>query len=891
MRSPQAKNYKRGEQGFTLPFAVILCLIFTTLLISVYYFLSINTNSAVKNTNKLQAMYLAESGNNRALSRLNVKSLPDIEMGDLSEEEDEEDEDFDEEEDFDEFFEGDEDADETGGDDEDLSLNEEDEEFLSKIPRYINFYHKEPFYVNIDSGQRITEAQYHIMVQQQQQRLQKLRENNPDDVQERQEIPIQELYFPLPEVNVQKIGSIDIEKGVHIKPGFKIVIAEKSPIKLKQANIVDEYFNYVPEYEENIPKPVLRGISPNYAYPGDYIDIRIEGDNIENIMPQTSSSDIVIMEYSQGLLSVDINEKAKPGRYNIKIGPSKIDFFIVPASTSGVYPAIADVRLEKERDGNQQFIKMYSKDSLERVKIIGQDLSDGKEPPIIVVDGMGITVDIVSHKSTEIVCNIKTNKAIAGSHYLVVYTKGGNSSSWIFNVEKTPADIEIDPFTGSYSTVLTLLEVNSLSNLPLKSVIESSPSGRPQNTGNDKTRPNSGTNPTNSGRPGSNSAQGGKKNFDLLRSDMETVWKLETIATVNKISYKETQIVRRSAPRAEAALITNSTISFGQSSLIISGLLQAQTTLEESSSTGDTVIRVVGTDPNQALFAGRNDENRPPLIPKGSAVIENLGLGLDPNTPKGQGFTPGSIVAINSSRRGGQEYSDYSILKAMGGNTVTVSEPGFKNSHFLGDELVQFIPAVICPEELNERDTQRNLDPPGSFINLPGKTGFDYVFRTRLERMSNWSNSKTTNTSVPNDIKLDYEGYFGLNIIEGVPDYTGANALYGQGALIIDTTLDGQNPAGGTVTIGGSSKLPSLFDGLIYIFGNLQITGPADIRGAVIVQSPIDNSYIRVGGSGNITYDLDSIHKAILHLPFTTEINSRVMEVSKGQDELLKGGK
>lgn len=886
--SNQAKKYRRDEQGFTLAFAVVLCLIFATLLASVYYFLGLNTKHASKGITKLQTMYLAESGNNRALSRLNVKSLPEITTGLVTA--DEEDAEADESSDFfdEEAEDDDEDLTNVG---DDLSMDDEDEEFLSKIPRYINFYHKNPFYVNIDSGQRITEAQYYSMIQDQQLRLKKIREesNDPNDVNGRQEIPIQELYFPLPEVNVQKIGSIPIEKGVHLKPGFRLVLAEKSPIKLKQENIVDEYFNYIPAYVETRAKPVLRGISPNYAYPGEYIDIRVDGDNIENIIPEISSADIVMMDASEGLLSVDIKDKIKPGRYTIKIGPAKAEFYIVPPSTTGYAPSISDIRLTEERDGNPQFIKMFSKDTLEGVRIIGQDLSDGKDPPVIVVDGIGITIDVVSHKPDEIVCNIKTEKAIPGSHYLVVYTKGGSSNSWIFNVEKTPADIEIDPFTGTYSTVLTLLEVNSLSNLPLKSVVESSPSGRPQKTGTDKSRPNSGTQGTN--RPGAPQNPNGKRNFDLLRSDMETVWKLETIATVNRMSYKETQIVRRSAPRAGAAITTNTGLTFGQTSLVVSGATQALTNLVESSSSGDTTIEVTGVDPAQALFAGRDDNKRPPLMPTGAAVIENLGLGIDPNTPKGKGFTPGSIIAINSSRRGGQEYSDYSILKATGGNTLTVKSPGFQNSHFLGDEVIQFIPSVITPDELNERDAQRGLDPPGSFINLTGKTAFDYVFRTRLDRMSNWSNAKTTSTSVPNDIKLDYEGYFGLNIIEGVPDYTGGNALYGQGALIIDTTLDGQDPTGGTVSIGGSSKLPSLFDGLIYIIGNLQITGPTEIRGAIIVQSPIDGSSIRLGGSGTITYDLDSIHKAILHLPFTTQINSRVMEASKGEDEILKKDK
>jgi len=157
--------------------------------------------------------------------------------------------------------------------------------------------------------------------------------------------------------------------------------------------------------------------------------------------------------------------------------------------------------------------------------------------------------------------------------------------------------------------------------------------------------------------------------------------------------------------------------------------------------------------------------------------------------------------------------------------------------------------------------------------------------------MSNWSNAKTTDTKVPNNLIRDYEGYLGLSIIEGVPSYSGSNALYGQGTLIIDTTLGGRNPAGSTVTISGSGKLPSIYDGLIYIIGNVQITGATEIAGAIIVNSPNDKSTIRISGSGNISYSPNSVKKAILHLPFCEEPRTRILEKSRGQQEILEGFK
>ena len=127
-----------------------------------------------------------------------------------------------------------------------------------------------------------------------------------------------------------------------------------------------------------------------------------------------------------------------------------------------------------------------------------------------------------------------------------------------------------------------------------------------------------------------------------------------------------------------------------------------------------------------------------------------------------------------------------------------------------------------------------------------------------------------------------------MTIISGTPSYTGSNSLYGQGLLIIDTTKQGTNPSGSTVTLGGSSKLPSMFEGVIYIIGSLNINGPVEITGSVIVNSPRDNSILRIGGTGNISYNLASIRKAIVHMPFTDDLRTRIIEPVSGQEEILK---
>lgn len=891
MSLAENKNPKRDEQGFTLSFAVILCIVFVGLLYTIFYFLKINIRESDAAIFREKAIYLAESGNNRAMARLNVKTLPDIEGLNLDDgggdEEEEDDEEL-----FDEEFFGEDDfgEEEDDFDEEELDelFDEDDKTFLTKIPRYINFYLKEPFYVNIDTGSVITEQAYLALVAQQQARI----ETNKQQAQadgitdyKPDEILIEELYFPLPEVNVSKIGTIPIKKGVHLKPGFKITLAEKVPIQIKQDSIVNEYYNFVPEFEFKPEKAVLSSISPNYARPGDYLDIYFKGDNFDDgSQPVFSSADIAILEYSSGTVSIGISEKAKPGRVEMKLGANKTNFFIVPVETQDPTAIIKEVLLPKPIDGERQFIKIGSKDLVSGVKITGENLSIKGQPPVIVPDDGNIIIDIVSYKQNELVISIETKKASPGIHYFSIFTEGGQSSSWAFNVEQNieTAD-DHNPDIGSYSTVATLLEVVSLANLPIRSFIEASSSGRP----GDGTEEATGTGATNKSRPGEEkgNAKKGRRTFDLLKSDLELVWQIETIATVNKKSFKETRIVRRSVPRAEAALITNSEMSFSQSSIIFEGFLEALTLLKDPSSAGDKEIFVEGEDPDKSIFEGRDDT--PELLPTGSAVVEDFFLTNRGQSPSAKGFKKGGIVTVVGSTNKGS-FSDYGFVESTGPESITIKDPGFLESHFSGDEVIQFTPAIITPERVREKDAERNIDPPGAVAFIPGKENFEYIFRTKLEKLASWGGGFTTNTKVPDDFDEVYEGYFGMTIISGTPSYTGSNSLYGQGLLIIDTTKGGVNPSGSTVTLGGSSKLPSMFEGVIYIIGELNISGPLELTGSIIVNSPRDNTTIRVSGSGNVSYNLESIKKAIIHIPFTDDLRTRIIEPVSGQSEILE---
>ena len=65
-----------------------------------------------------------------------------------------------------------------------------------------------------------------------------------------------------------------------------------------------------------------------------------------------------------------------------------------------------------------------------------------------------------------------------------------------------------------------------------------------------------------------------------MNSDLETVWLLESIATVNGFTYKESAIVRRTVPNIAAPLITNTEVRFGSKEFKVKGAEEAKAELE-----------------------------------------------------------------------------------------------------------------------------------------------------------------------------------------------------------------------------------------------------------------------------------------------------------------------
>jgi hypothetical protein len=862
-----------------LPFAVVLCLIFSSLLTSVLYFLDFNTQESHRNIHTLQAKYLAEAANARAVARLNVKTLPTVfktqeqmekeaQLADINNEEEWSDEDWDEwdyneEEDW-------------SADDEEVQESDFNDLDLTQVPRYINFYLLNPYYINIDKGDTIGAAQYMAMVMQERLALEKAKAAG---IEVGDQLLVEELYFPLPEVNVQRIGRIPVPKGMHIKPGFQVVLADHIPVMIRQNDIREEYLSVIPSLGFDSTRPILKAIHPNYGEQGQQVDIRFDGQNIEQFKPIFSTLDIQILERGSMDITAQVADDLAPGRYKLRVGSQAAHFYVVPSYQSNLSPQMIDVVVppDLQEDYGQQFARMKSSDEVKGLVIEGTGLGDASNSPIIVPDIDAIDIEVVSYTDTKVVFNIKTRGAEPGLHSFTLFNKGGQTNTWNFTIEPKNEAAGKDPGIGSYSTVVTLLYVKSHSNIPLDST-NLGGGGRPDEAKS-----------ADDGRP-ANNPKGGQgtgtarfqRNFDLLKSDMETVWKVETTATVAGQSYKETQIIRRELPRVHAALTTNSRVSFGTSDIQIRGYQEAVATLFEAVASGDEELLI--EDPR----SGTNGFNLPnanqPAIPTGNAVVEDIWFKGRDASPGGKGFKAGHIVAVIPAG-GKSKFSDYAIIDSIGAKQIFVKQPAFEESHYENDEIVQFIPSVITPFGISEQDSERFLQPLGSHISVPGKTGLNYVMGTPLKSLADWTEGISTRTTVPSGVYDDYEGYIGMNIIEGTPSYDGGNALTGQGLLVIDTTLGGLNPSGGLVHIGGGSSHPSQFDGVIYVIGDLHISGNVEISGAVIVQPLTPYSELSISGHGHIAYNPSAITKALIGMPFTRARSARKMEKSNSSEE------
>ncbi len=869
----------RQEAGFTLPFALVLCLVFSSLLTSVLYFLDLNSQDSNRNIYRLQAKYLAEAANARAIARLNVKTLPTVFKKPEQIEQESDLENFEEwtDEDWEEWDYQESNFDEEG-EEQESDFNDLD---LAQVARYINFYQVDPYYINIDTGEIISSAQYTAMVLQQRLAIETAKAAGLDA---KNQLLIEELYFALPEVNVQRIGRIPLPKGMHVKPGFQVVLADQIPVTIRQNDIREEYLNVVPSYGLDSKRPYLRSISPNYAEAGQDVDIRIDGDNLEQFKPIFNVAEIQVTERSSRDISAQISDEIVPGRYKLRLGSQSAYFYVVPAYASRLAPQIKDIVVPQElqADYGQQFARLKSSDEIQGLRMEGNAFGDINNTPILVPDSDAIDVEIVSYTDTEVIFNIKTRAAEPGLHSITLFNKGGQTSAWSFSVDLKDQSETKDLGIGTYSTVITLLYVKSHSNIPLD--------GRGSGGGKVEEAKSK-----DDGRPSDQSGSSGdasryQHSFDLLKSDMETVWKVETIATVAGHSYKETQIMRRELPRVHAALTNNARISFGTSDIQIRGFQEALGTLFEPSSSGDLEIVIEDPRPENSAFNLPGDTSAPPM-PSGAAIIEDLWFKTRDTSPSGRGFKPDHIVAIVPAGAK-SKFSDYAIVDQVGAKEIFVKYPGFEEPHYINDEIIQFIPSIISPYGLSEQDADRFLVPASSHISVLAKTRLDYVLATPLKTLGEWTGAISTETQVPDGIYQDYQGYLGLHIIYGTPSYDGANALAGQGLLVIDTTQGGLNPAGGLVRIGGGTSKPSQFDGVIYVIGDLEISGNVEINGAIVVDPTGPNSEMNISGHGNIAYSRGSITKALLGIPFTRAKSSIKLEkYSSSQEEFLKAYK
>lgn len=860
---------RRLDQGFTLSYALFVAIAFAALFSVLYYFGKKNLEFSVQSQKSMQAKYLAESANQRVLALLNTRTLPDSDV-------------------LDETLDASDDDDDIIGDEEEVDEEDAEEEAADSLleiqPRYINYFKDDVFFVNIQSGDIINQDRYKELVLKD-----KTERANQAQVQLNQgEAPtpsIEELYYPLPEVNVQYLGLIKLDKYTHLKPGLLINLADKVKVNLKQKDILREYFGGADLDSFSKSRPLLRSITPNYAYPGDLIDVQVNGEALDMSSAKFSNGDLRIKrknELAYDLL-LDVTDKAKSGTYNFSASGKKANFYVLPLK-SAQYDAPQIFDIYKSTEGHLvQLVEIYNNDRIIGAKIKGKNLSHDIEAPIITSDLAGVQFEITSFTSNEVIFNIVAKNLQLNTPFTItVFNKGGGSNSWAINVKaRAENEMDLDPYTGVYSTRLTLLQANSLSNLPWAFDPDFENADKNSNRPEDASQED----PNYSGTRNKSR----KKTFNLVNSDLETVWLLESIATVRGVTYKESVIVRRTVPQITAALTTNAAVDFSSKDFKIKGIEQASVVLQESLAKGDLILEFED-EFSLVNKASEEEENKQPEL-DGSAVVE----AFDINKATAfrnliQNFTKQSMLTVlNPSSF--STVTDFAYVKDLKPNTIILGEPGFKGPHFLRERLVQFIPAVLSDKNIDEREAADHLIPNYALLTLNSVNSFqkitnvlfaDTPFLNYFKRdVKDQSPGGHTFKMTPFSQKqlaqyFDKGELFGLNVIQGTPNFTESSPLLGQGLLIIDTTEGGKNPAGETVRIVGSTKKQqSRFRGLIYIIGDVAISGKFEMTGAMIVKSPKSTSKLLIDSEGFIEYNLKEIQKTIFDLPFIMQVGTK----------------
>jgi hypothetical protein len=339
-----------------------------------------------------------------------------------------------------------------------------------------------------------------------------------------------------------------------------------------------------------------------------------------------------------------------------------------------------------------------------------------------------------------------------------------------------------------------------------------------------------------------------------------------------------------------AALTANAEVDFSSKDFKIKGLESASAILQDSIVKGDSFIEFR----DEFSLNNRDEEDDETKIKlDGSAVVESFdlqGVTSFSGTRLLQNFKKSSFVSIISSGSF-ETLTDFAYVKEVNGNVISLEPPGFKQPHFIRDRFVQFTPAVISTEAISEQDAELHLTPNYSWLSLENINGFqkltnivfaDLPFLNYFKRNSKDQSPGGYIAKITAFAKKQLEEYFdpneffGLNIINGSRSFSTSSPLTGQGILIIDTTEAGRNPRGGKVKISGDTKKAvSKFRGLLYIIGELEISGNFEMTGAIIVKSPNNGSSIQINAEGFIEYNLKEIQKTIFDLPFVVQTGTK----------------
>lgn len=849
----------RNQFGFTLPFALILTFIFSSLVGVAFVFVAINLNQMQGSLKTTQALVLAEGINERIKTRLNTKTMVMLTPEEESK--------------LDGF------ADDFGDDDEEDLFDDDD--FDESTELFSEYYADEVVkisrYITFRTPPETEEGEEEFGV------------GSLGDLEDEEEEEEQR-----PEANVATIGNIDVPPGTVLSPGFMLVVHKEEKIDLMLKDISED--GYQP-YRQKLPSPVIRSLSPNYGEANSKGTFVIIGENIAyDDNAKFIERDIVIEDIKGGpLIEYYLKPEVMPGIYKFYWDTAKAEFYVIPPY-EGLQSPIIDEILVGTGD---QLLDVRAGERGIALMVYGYDLYLNKSLPVVVPDAAGIIPRVKdgSVSGNEITLTLDIDKRVEpGPHFLFVATEGGISNTWVFNV--LPPDENAAPSSPSvavYTTSLTLLDINPIENL-LPLIDEDELDDEPVDAGEEEDVI---TDPEDPDFDPDDLPESDKLG-PFSNADLETSWLLETEVMVGMATRTVSEVISRRVPKINAALLTNGVIVFNGGGFRIVGATTAMTELVEPTYLTNTEVKVKGPpdedelgEPgfiDQAPDANAVDPVGDPNAPP-AANEEEL-----PQSPEELGFAEGEFAAVYKA---GDDINmlDYAIINMLGNNTIGFSPPGLKEFHYEGDGVFQFVPPVISKEEITQEEAERHLVPKDFALNIPSAANFKTLFGSNLNQYAELADLYTNDPSIPQD-EFDLPvGFMNLTYIDGTSIFDEGNNLVGKGLLIVDTRADNVGRPDGVVEINGDSRNPAEFTGVVYIKGNLRIGGNITINGAIIVDNG-DFGQVEIASNaiGMITYDERAIKQTILSIPFTTkpgtvmisskplDLGSYVLSGTKGND-------